>query len=1010
MLTRSKQAALQEIRRWTIEDVLTVLEKNGLGDCADVIRKREVVGEMLLQLTEGKLALWKRDINQSKIRALAAFVDDLKMHPEKYLLKENCSCDSEHFPERDVSPSHVHCNSAGSNTTSWVHDKEQKLKVAAAFLSEVISQSGLVANKSHGDPLPPHRLKPPDKPPSLSRPKNFQAGVVKVTASKVFPPKPPNHSPYETTHFPARDCGTSNVPTDISESNTVSQDTKSEEDKEKIVKRATSPSTRSISQLEAYANRSHADSLLQDGVKCPNKPALLRKPVNFRPNASALHDKVSHLKSQDKHNSKPKNFPARDVQPSDTTSSSSSSDSVSQNVAPGNKQEQTVQEAAPVTLGNMSQSEATGVSSQMDLLPPDRLKSPEKSPALRYLKETKADQADTTHKKELLPKPPSHPNLPLRGVLSSSSGSDTASWDTDFEDAEPPEDIASVCSKRMSQYEAVSSSEGDVGHPGEVTSLEKSPLCSQADVQADVTSSPSDEMLLPKPPSQSSEIISTVNIGAIEAKIWAEQLDEEFYESLDGENIADVAALRAAVLNQSNEKKSGRKNVSSPMQTDKIRAENNHQNGISCTDSVTTTCAKRASLPPINDIRENHEAVRSESPPTPPPRNPTMKLNEADAVMNRLHSSSSSLREESLRQRNHFVHSPETGSAATSHQSSMTSLNNLNTGSTRNSYLHFSQNNLTFSDPDPDAEYEILDNRAHVTSDADSILSEVYESIKEQGPRNGVDEDGYYLQPDPRLPSKNDESSSDDSRHLPLPPKSKATLPDVVLPSAPPPSPPRKKSEDSSSSTTSGSGDSMSGRLGGLFRKVISRPQPLLPDHSEKASSATPELKKPCSLPPPTTRPPPPVEQRSSAFQRPLPPTPEGKKFQLPSPDKSHNITPHQTTPVSFRQMPWFHNIDRQRAEELLRNGEDGCFVVRPSTQTSNPLTLTLWYKNRIFNICIRHRKDGKYALGTEKINEQSFDSIEEMVTNYQSEKLVLYSAGERAGKVLLTNSPRRSS
>lgn len=1008
MLTRSKQAALQEIRRWTVEDVLAVLEKNGLGDCADVVKKREVVGEMLLQLTEGKLALWKRDINQNKIRTLAAFVEDLKMHPEKYLIKENCSCDHEHFPEGGFSPTHGRCNSAGSDSSSRLqdsnsrNDKDQKLKVAAAFLSEIMSQSGRVAGNSHDDLLPSTRLKPPDKPPILSRPKNFQAGAVKVTAIKVFPPKPPNHLPYETTQFPARDL----VASDSSENDNVLQDHKSEENNEQPMKRATSPSTRSVPVLEE--NSSHEDSLLQDGVKCPYKPALLKKPINVKPNQSTLHDKAVHLKPHNPQSSKLKNFSVRDGRPSDVISSSSRSNSVSPRNFPASDLHHS-QEATSITVGNIPQPETNGVNSQIDSIPSDGLKSTEKLSASRYPKETKDDAANTTNKKELLPKPPSHPNLPLRRIPSCSSGSDTASWDTDFEDSEPTKEIPCVDPTRLPHSEAVGNSQTDLRHQGEATSLEKPSSCSEHNVvQTDVILPHSDELLLPKPPSQSSEIISTVNIGAIEAKIWAEQLDEEFYESLDGENIADIAALKAAVLNQNDEKKLGTKNVSSLLQADKIRAENNHQTGISCTENMVTTSAKRSSLPPLSDMRETAEPVRSESPPTPPPRNPTMKLNEADAVMNRLHSSSSSLREESLRQRNNFFLSSETGSAATSHQSSMSSLNNLNTGSTKNSYLHFSQSSPTFPEPNSDAEYEILDNRAHITSDSESAFSEVYESIKEQGPR-GMDEDGYYLQPDPRLP-KNDESSSDDSRHLPLPPKSKATLPDVVLPSAPPPSPPRKKSEDSSSSTTSGSGDSMSGRFGGLFRKVISRPQPLLPDHSEKVSPGTPELKKPCSLPPPTTRPPPPVEQRSSAFQRPLPPTPEGKKFQLPSPDKSHNTIPHQITPVSFRQMPWFHNIDRQRAEELLRNGEDGCFVVRPSTQTANPLTLTLWYKNRIFNICIRHRKDGKYALGTEKINEQSFDSIEEMVTNYQSEKLVLYSAGERAGKVLLTSSPRRSS
>lgn len=109
---------------------------------------------------------------------------------------------------------------------------------------------------------------------------------------------------------------------------------------------------------------------------------------------------------------------------------------------------------------------------------------------------------------------------------------------------------------------------------------------------------------------------------------------------------------------------------------------------------------------------------------------------------------------------------------------------------------------------------------------------------------------------------------------------------------------------------------------------------------------------------------------------------------------------------MGLTQQPWYHNVDRKQAEEMLRNGEDGSFLVRPSKQSQNPLSLTLWYRRRLYNIGIRQRLDGRYALGTEKENEQSFASVEELVQNYQSEKLVLYSGGEKTGRTLLTTSP----
>ena len=90
--------------------------------------------------------------------------------------------------------------------------------------------------------------------------------------------------------------------------------------------------------------------------------------------------------------------------------------------------------------------------------------------------------------------------------------------------------------------------------------------------------------------------------------------------------------------------------------------------------------------------------------------------------------------------------------------------------------------------------------------------------------------------------------------------------------------------------------------------------------------------------------------------------------------------------------MPWYKKIDRKKGEEILRNGMwrifflhrlhfpttsfvisgiDGYFLVRPSSNAGTYLTLTLWYNNRTYNIPIRKRKDGKFALGTPKTNEQ---------------------------------------
>lgn len=118
----------------------------------------------------------------------------------------------------------------------------------------------------------------------------------------------------------------------------------------------------------------------------------------------------------------------------------------------------------------------------------------------------------------------------------------------------------------------------------------------------------------------------------------------------------------------------------------------------------------------------------------------------------------------------------------------------------------------------------------------------------------------------------------------------------------------------------------------------------------------------------------------------------------LPSPpiEKDKEVT----------SMPWYKDVDRKKGEELLKNGVDGYFLIRPSSKGEACLTLTLWFHNRVYNIPIRKRRDEKFALGTPKANEQSFNTIQEMVSNYQSEKLVLYSNGAKAGRTLLTAYP----
>ncbi|XP_054285145.1 uncharacterized protein LOC129001747 [Macrosteles quadrilineatus] len=107
----------------------------------------------------------------------------------------------------------------------------------------------------------------------------------------------------------------------------------------------------------------------------------------------------------------------------------------------------------------------------------------------------------------------------------------------------------------------------------------------------------------------------------------------------------------------------------------------------------------------------------------------------------------------------------------------------------------------------------------------------------------------------------------------------------------------------------------------------------------------------------------------------------------------------------SVQNKPWFCELDRKAAQDLVHSGGPGCFVVRPSASTRS-LTLTIWFHHRAYNILIRQREDGLLALGSKKDQEMTFRSVEEMVRHYEIEPLILYSGGELTGRTRLRAPP----
>ncbi|KAK7792193.1 hypothetical protein R5R35_005147 [Gryllus longicercus] len=211
-----------------------------------------------------------------------------------------------------------------------------------------------------------------------------------------------------------------------------------------------------------------------------------------------------------------------------------------------------------------------------------------------------------------------------------------------------------------------------------------------------------------------------------------------------------------------------------------------------------------------------------------------------------------------------------------------------------------------------------------------------------------------------------------------------------LLPKAPPSLPPKpqqtplcvKSSEKGNITESNGTSGSL-WSFGSLKQKSQQKTQ------QEKSSQ---DGKKNNTLPMPRSYA---SESPRPSASRPLPPPPPDGGVQ-------------RVVKIPLIQMPWYFNVDRARGEEILRNSEDGTFMIRPSSKTQNALTLTLKYGKRPFNICVRHRPDGRFALGTAKPTEQTFSSVEELVNHYKTNELLLYSNGKQAGIVVLTSPPRK--
>ncbi|XP_049826539.1 uncharacterized protein LOC126266493 [Aethina tumida] len=93
-------------------------------------------------------------------------------------------------------------------------------------------------------------------------------------------------------------------------------------------------------------------------------------------------------------------------------------------------------------------------------------------------------------------------------------------------------------------------------------------------------------------------------------------------------------------------------------------------------------------------------------------------------------------------------------------------------------------------------------------------------------------------------------------------------------------------------------------------------------------------------------------------------------------------------------------NVDRETAEELLKDRQNGTFIVRPSKDSSS--TMSIVQDGQVFHLKVRDRKDGLVALGFEKDNEVTFKNLNSLIDYYVSNNLYLTSDGKIYKTLLL--------
>ncbi|CAG4970622.1 unnamed protein product [Colias eurytheme] len=111
--------------------------------------------------------------------------------------------------------------------------------------------------------------------------------------------------------------------------------------------------------------------------------------------------------------------------------------------------------------------------------------------------------------------------------------------------------------------------------------------------------------------------------------------------------------------------------------------------------------------------------------------------------------------------------------------------------------------------------------------------------------------------------------------------------------------------------------------------------------------------------------------------------------------------------PVPVENEPFYMNIDRQEAENLLLGQPDGTFILRPSSQPNHAYTLSVACTNAVHNVGVRRRPDGRLALGFARRGERSFATVTSLLQHHKKRRLLLVASGDLIGATTLNESPQ---